>query len=286
MKKFLCISLPVHQAPLVVRGQLENIARCCPNSVVILHVAMGALEFRAELIKIAKEFPFVELNPISYPTAWGGIMHVHLANYLFALNRGIDFEYFMIEASNSLFFRPLNFDYVRNHEMLISPVRLEYVKWSFLERMQKDSSIQGLCSDLNIKHLYYSIPEGCCFSKPLIDKMMGHIFSRYQYDLFAEAYPAEEVVFASVGLSLTQNFSNSLCLGHYHGLASEDLIQLVKQVRQRNDYPIPDTPWHGFSESNDINYPKYYYQYFYSVKPFPRDAKDPARQFVLDTMYD
>lgn len=116
MRKIL-FSLPVHERPDILRGQIENINYFCPGSVICIHVSADAAVSKDEFRRHC-DFENVHISPYSYQTVWsGGIMHTHIANFLYALEAGLDFDTVMLISSNELLVKHGLADYVSQYEV-------------------------------------------------------------------------------------------------------------------------------------------------------------------------
>jgi hypothetical protein len=103
----LYVSLPVHEAPLVVADQLGNFARYLPEATVVLHLSRGGVLTPSPLDAALRQAGHRNylINPNREQTAWGGIFRAHLVNIAFIRALG-DATHICFHASNDMLVRP------------------------------------------------------------------------------------------------------------------------------------------------------------------------------------
>ncbi len=104
----VAISIPVHEAPAVVADQCRNILGSTGDACIVLHVSanMPELADRAagELSDLIRDGR-VLLNPTRLKTHGHNVLESHVANFTHLEQIGHPFEYFCLDASNSLMIR-------------------------------------------------------------------------------------------------------------------------------------------------------------------------------------
>jgi hypothetical protein len=114
----LCISIPVHEQLPVVFDQIENIRAFTPaDTLIVIHPAYGFLD-NAWLQSVMPEGVYV--NPTSVVNDWGfeeanhgTVIPQHQSNFRFMTGVVKEpFDYFLLEASNDLFFMAGVGDYI------------------------------------------------------------------------------------------------------------------------------------------------------------------------------
>lgn len=111
MKK-IAISMPVHQSPLCVENQVQNILKFVPNSVIVLHVSGSSPGLKDQIMKFKPRYgDALQINPTSYHTydpneaaQVTGLSTVHASNirYLASVTQ---FDVMAFETSNDFFVR-------------------------------------------------------------------------------------------------------------------------------------------------------------------------------------
>ncbi|MCO5731900.1 hypothetical protein [Rhizobium sp. SSA_523] len=108
----LLFSLPVHERPDIVRGQIENINFFAPGSHIVIHIAQLAADLRDEFLQFCA-FDNVTINPACLETVWSsGILHTHVSNFEHARQIGIGFDKIVLISSNEMLIKPGISDYL------------------------------------------------------------------------------------------------------------------------------------------------------------------------------
>ncbi|HQH27222.1 MAG TPA: hypothetical protein PLP17_07485, partial [Oligoflexia bacterium] len=237
---------------VVIADQIANINRFLPGSLIVLHLAAGGFLYRRDVMDLCNQYPNVVLNPVGLPTAWGWMFHVHLSNYYFVRASGENFDYFMLEASNSMFFRHGAADYIAQYDALCeaTPRVLGQEKWWVTQHAAKDECFLKMMRDLGIKHPCKSSHEGTVFRREVFEEMF-QVFRRYYIFSFSEdRYAREEIYLGTVVGMFAKNLGSRLTFRDMK-LTMERLKQLVVEPEG-----------------------------FFAVKPIPRIISDPKRLFI------
>lgn len=253
MRKIV-ISLPCHEAPLVVENQLLNIQKFVPNSFVILHASADSPPaFHRELSAIVSKLDgFVRINPTKFHTYSAndagnvtGLSTVHASN--FSCVQDMDFDTFAIDTSNDMFVRQ-GIDQVFNqyacgfHVSMSKPedypfkqVISDISKYVTVKTMEKGSQEGSFYP----KHVFAEVSK-------IIQKMGGMV-------------KAEEMYLPSLAFNLFPELysQNSGCHYVYHN------------------------PAHYAVTKDDIHKVQYgEYGLRYAVKRVPRTINDPTRIYI------
>jgi len=281
MTKIL-FSLPVHEMPAIVRDQIANINYFCPGSTIAIHISAGAAalqdEFRREC-----DLPNVLINPSSYETRWNaGLLHTHVSNYLYALERGADFDRVVLISSNELLVKPGLSEYVSKYAMG-SHVQIYDLAadWGgFRTDVASDMSVRNFVASLGLTSYFAGQAEGQFYS--------NRIFARIAR-LFVENFPmapcgfnSEEVIPPTVAASLSMagvNYAHPITFCDYC-TAIKITPELIDQIRSGNGavyaQRVPRSmrsPHIGVSTFDGI----------FSVKRVPREECE-LRQYIRGLM--
>ncbi|MBX7136881.1 MAG: hypothetical protein K1X83_02770 [Oligoflexia bacterium] len=259
----LCVSITVHEQLEVIENQLRNVRRYLPASHIILHLSFEAHALRTRLLGIADRYENVFLNPIMYPTEWGWMYHAHLFNFEYAQKLGLDFDYFVTEASNTMYFRLGGEEYLKHYDFLSCSMPLDFDNtdwanvWNWKSQIDKDSAFWRMVESEKITKFYRDWHEGTAWKRELFEEMLAIISRYYQFDLKESRYPREEIYPSTLARHLSQNFSHPLV-----GVTWGEQTELVN----RNLAMVSD------AAGADPGY--------FGVKPVPRNMADPLRQFI------
>lgn len=248
------ISLPCHEAPLVVENQLQNIQKFVPSSSVILHLsADSSPRFHQEVEAIVKKLDgFARINPTKFHTYAAneagnvtGLTTVHASN--FEAVRDMDFDLFAIDTSNDMFVRHgiqevfekyscgFHVSMSKPEDYPFKQVIVDISKYVAVQTMEKGSQEGSFYP----KHVFQEVSG-------IIQKMGGLI-------------KAEEMYLPSLAFNLFPELyqQNSGCHYVYHN------------------------PAHYAVTKNDIHKTQYgEYGMRYAVKRVPRTIDDPTRVYI------
>lgn len=276
-----CFSIPVHEEPLVVKNQVQNIRALLPNTFIILHLSLISFQMRESLQRALSDLPDVYINPVSYPTRWGWFLHAHLFNYEYAKKLGIPFDYFLMDTSNALLIRPGAEDHISRFDFLsdCEHIRLEELEtakdhWGFPIALRDDVSFLKMTDSLGCKDFYASAHEGTAYKRELFDEMYK-VFARfYDFHLLEPRYPKEEIYLSTVARALSSKYSNPITwrtIFHRKGIRQmEDPKTIVDSIRATGSYKY----WNPHKEDPD------YGKNYYGFRGIARKIDDPLRQYI------
>ena len=193
----ILVSLPVHEQPLVVLDQIENLrAFLPPQTQVVLHLSQDLGCEPAEIAPLLPEG--VHVNPISHATQWGDIAYLHNDNVHFALRALEPFDYVLLHASNDLYFRPGAATYIAGAEAgFFTNVVPPDTTWPPGAAAYRDPSLAAMLADLGETQIYGGQSEGSFFSTELFTEMLERIDRRYRHGE-GEHYVREEVLYPTL----------------------------------------------------------------------------------------
>lgn len=270
MSKRFCISIPVHEAPEVVVDQVNNILKYVPESYIILHVSLYGIQIRNKLKQIFKGSQRIFVNPTSYPTDWGWMFHTHIVNYGYAESLKLSYDYFVVDASNSMFFQHGIADFVKDADYFVN---LRHVQdlgsdhWVVRNATLDDPCFRKMVQELEIKDLYVTRHEGNIFSRPLLTEMMRLFDKYYIMDVNEKRYPREEIYFSTICRHLSARHKNQITITKV--LTPDDITAL----RELNSAQLLVT-W------PDLTDPHLFARSYFAVKPVGRALTDPLRKFI------
>lgn len=275
MPKAHCLSLLVHEAPDVIEQQIQNALNYLPNSHIVIHFGLEAALIRANFLAQYENHPRVHINDNCLPTAWGWILHAQLSNYYFAKQIGLDFDFYLMDSSNSLFYRHGLEDYLNNTtaNYCLNPVELHSPAmrehWVKLHAFGNDPCFISLVNELRCAAPVYCRHEGTAFRAPLLDEMVKIISKHYEPTLNEIFYPREEVYWATVASHLSKEMADIFAI------TAEVTPNLIDHLRSENLAGLREfEPWKNSREE--------YFKSKFSVKPVPRRLDDPLRKHIND----
>jgi hypothetical protein len=175
----LCFSIPVHEQPEVIQQQIDNIHHFNPDSLIVLHMSRG---FSTSVDRCL-------INPTQYETRhMSSFLRVHISNFYYV--KDIPFEYFVVLASNELFFKHGAYEYMRQYDYGVH--NTDNVNRQLYDRMTELAVRHN-------KHPYSSQIEGIFLKKQL----MHEIVSLSNIDLTDWRATCEEEIFFPTMLSNT-----------------------------------------------------------------------------------
>ena len=213
----LLFSIPVHENQEIINNQIENILNYNPNSNIILHVNKSFKKFDYNLTKYKNVF----INPINYNYIYGkGLLFIHISNFFEALNKKIDFEYFIIISSNEMFIKNGLILYIEKFKNGAQIVKFNpTIDWhNFHKNIEKNSDVINLLKDINLDTFYGGQTEGQFYSKDNFQKI-SDIYLKYFGSKEISDFETEEVLGQTIfksfnieyGLPFTlQNYSNTI----------------------------------------------------------------------------
>lgn len=223
----IMFSIPVHEKWECVLDQIINILHFNPNSAIVLHISqmfdnkenkLSKNEFENALRKIGRlvsgegweyantvvEGGVVYINPVSVRTRNYDIIQAHLYNYLAV--RNVNFEYFVMCASNELFIKSGLYEKISGYDCVFdvhNDIELNS-KWVAGRFAKNDEALKNILSELNATKIMGSQIEGTCYKKELFGTMTDLILKHYDYLKMQEVYAREEVYFSTIAYALAQ----------------------------------------------------------------------------------
>lgn len=268
MNKYkFCVSIPVHKNPETVLDQIENIQHFYKNEVaIVLHVPEN-FEFTSRF----KDESFLNIegvyvNPEKLHVIWGTLMHVHNSNFNFA-EKEIDFDYFILHASNDMYVRHGVTEYIEKAKNGIhqAPWRntVRYLTFnndgrkSWSKERHQDLELELMLGTLGLEKVYGTHSEGTFFEKKVFSQMVEAIDKFYFYDGTQRIYPREEywystliqkfvskdkiskpLLFSENWWRTGQKIDSELILRLHKGELIDDVIKLKHPYDYRNLYAV------------------------------------------------
>ncbi len=174
MPRSILFSLPVHERPDIVEGQISNIARYCPGAAVAIHVSPVFTGDMAAF-KALEKTPGVFVNPNRLPTALGkGLFHVHAVNFLHGMQCQPATDTVALISSNEMFVRDSLTDYIVPFQAgaqieLFDPL----TDWHLFHRgVEREPHVQALLTYLGLPAIFGGQAEGLFFPTVLFAEMV------------------------------------------------------------------------------------------------------------------
>lgn len=272
-----CVSLLVHEHPPALQSQIENINRFLPQTWIVVHVSFLAWHLRAAFAEVCGRYPNVVLNPVMLPTRYASIFHAQLANYRFARCSKLDFQYFVLESSNSLMLSGGAEQQIEKYDFLTYPQSGQLTHdstWEWTKAaLQADPCLAEMRRALALPDPWIGYHEGTAFRVELFDEMLSVFDKYYQFDLNESLYPREELYHPTVARHLTSNLGGSVTLVSFSPVS----VELVQAVLRKERYPFES----GHGSGNAEDRPKLG-RNFWGIKPVGRSPDDPVRRYIAE----
>ena len=239
----VAISIPVHEAPAVVADQCRNILGSTGDACIVLHVSanMPELADRAagELSDLIRDGR-VLLNPTRLKTHGHNVLESHVANFTHLEQIGHPFEYFCLDASNSLMIRRGLAEHVARFDagLKVSRYDLAANTWH-LPHVRADEQMLALMRVLGIPAtgIVGSQVEGSFYRRSLLGEPIRMIREHYR-DYALAPYPKEEVLLSTVFYHMNPTVRTFARPYVYCPWGRKTgLIKLLK-TRSRRDYDV------------------------------------------------
>lgn len=262
----LLVSVPVHEHPVVILDQVENLRAFLPAATqVVLHVSASLPVDRAELDAVLP--PGVHVNPTQHTTRWGDVVHVHNDNVRWAAGHLDPFDTVVLNASNDVYFRTGAEAYIdrAGAGFTARPVPPD-TTWAWGAAAHRDPVVAALLDDLGRPEgIFGGQWEGSFFPAGLFLEMAERIDRRFTPGE-GEEYVREELYYGTLA-------------AHLH--AGEHGAPLVySDAVSENKTPVtPGLIWalrddafreHGLEDVADL----------FAVKRAARDLRDPNRTLI------
>lgn len=251
----IAFSITCHEELSCVVDQILNFNFFTKNAIFLIHVNLCSQDLFEEISRFDfSTLPLgastVFLNPERFDTGKScfTLHKAHLSNLKLLRNKGIDFDYFILEASNSLFIKPGFQDHIINYTVGMG--RSEYdISWK--DKMLSHATVKDFCREkisesFDLKdHNLKSIHEGTFYRGDIIDDvfcLVSELDSLCSERSDFPNYPTEELWF-SICLYIVSNrkivnFTNSLTYLPWHRnlkWSLDDTISAINGVGIPND---------------------------------------------------
>lgn len=193
------ISLPVHERPDVIAGQISNFSIFFPDAIVVIHVSLGA-SFSGSDLGAYLDHSGVKgflINPVSVKTDWGGIISAHLQNISFIKSRG-DASTIVFHSSNDMLVRHGAYEFVDNFSNIFNWRRVyPGSHWWPGQVALQDELLKRAVSSYGAGLIVGSQIEGSSYKADLLFDIHDEIMRRglLKSGLF---YPREEILFSTL----------------------------------------------------------------------------------------
>lgn len=211
----LVFSITVHECYLAIADLIKNIKFFNSECGVVVHVnsTCGQLfeDIQSGIIG-QPEYENVFLNTSRFDTSKSAfsLHRAHISNYKHLLGLGVNFEYFVLEASNSLFVRSGAYDYIRSFDLGIGRGAInQYWKEAILKHEVLQEFVlksTGKTEALSEQHLK-GCHEGSFYSYDIAKKVFKLIEELDWISLENNdwpTYPTEEIWFQLAVFVLTE----------------------------------------------------------------------------------
>lgn len=245
----VAISLTAHESPLAIVDQCLNIFYFLEDPIIVIHInkSEGLVYEKLKFIlnnldqSISSK---IYLNPNRFDTGKNAFsLHLaHLGNYDLLAKAGLGFDYFALEASNSLFIRKGAERYMADFDVGIGRgVVAGYWKDPIInhntlnEYLCSESSLPKLESKGRLCAIKKGCHEGAFFSSGVVDQIFSEVrnideLCKLRSD--PPHYPTEEVWF-QVAVTKCQHEKKDLTIGdtltylpwHRNLLWSDELLE-------------------------------------------------------------
>jgi hypothetical protein len=191
----LLFSLPVHEKPEIVRDQVENIRYFCPGATICIHVSASATSDKDDFRRLC-DFDNVFVNPSSYETIWcEGLMHTHVSNFLYALEKGRRFDKVVLLSSNEMLVKHGLADYVAGYRLGSQTELYERANdWgSFRTDVLSSTAMRNFLARIDMRGLYFGGQAEGQFFDTGIFAHIARIFVE-NFPMAPCGFPSEEII--------------------------------------------------------------------------------------------
>lgn len=259
----LCVSIPVHEQPAVILDQVENLrAYLGTDTQVVLHLSQTMGLDPAAVQPLLPEG--VHVNPVSQPTQWGDIAHLHVSNMEFAYKNLDPFDYVVLHASNDLYVRP-------GAPERIAETRAGFIVQQITEKTTwvqgppalRDPQLAAMLADVGAQEIWGGQVEGSYYAADLFREMLDVILRHMDLDADREVYNREEMYFPALGHHLLDG-------PHGHNLVYVDTLTRGPVISPAVIYSVLDGTLAGAWTGSDN----------YAVKRVARKINDVNRVVI------
>lgn len=273
MSKIL-FSLTVYEQADTVLNQIRNIKHFVSQSLIVIHVNSNSNELFDKLNIDTLLLNDVYLTPHRVNSDKGEFCLdlAHSRNFQYAIELNLDFDYFVLEASNSLILRYGMQDYIEKFDIGCNLNKLRVDSYGIWNQKVFNhysfSLIRSKYEDLGIDSaiIYKSMHEGTFYKKHIATFIFDFIdtirdLCKKNNDL--PNYPTEEFWFP-------------FAVKCY----------LLSNPNIRISHPITYMPWHRRLAWTDEDINEFLFsddlKDYYSIKRIDRNPKDPLRLLIQD----
>lgn len=193
----LVISIPVHEKPDVILDQINNLKKYIADPIIVLHISKSF--FDKYSLDLISNITNVYINPENLETAWGNILLTHVSNY-FYIKDIVEFDYFLIQASNDMFVRRGIEDYIKKYEagFCRRVIIQNNSMWWPAQVAWNDKQLKKIMNIIGQRRIVATQIEGTFFKHDIADKVMSVIRNNYVPNKEDEVYPREEFYFSTI----------------------------------------------------------------------------------------
>lgn len=276
MSKKICISIPVHERPDVIYDQIVNMKKFLgtQNVAFVLHISKSYKEPWLKLPFRKYHYENIEnvfINPTSFPTQKGNLVHIHNSNFKFA-KQEIPFDYFCLHASNDMYVRKGGDSYIQEKEYGIhqAPTSPE-MPWKQAIHAHQDRDLLKMMRHLKIETIYGTQPEGIFFTSELFEEMQTVIDQFYSFEN-STFYCREEIYYSTLIQKWVTKVHPPLL---YSELCRKKVSEKLIEEINRGNLKEPETDHNGVGQ-----YKLYDFSNLYAVKRVPRKYSHPLRRQI------
>jgi hypothetical protein len=198
----LCVSVPVHEEPAVILDQVENYrAYLGADTQVVLHLSQSMGLDPAAVQPLLPDGVYT--NPVSHPTQWGDLAHLHVSNLEFAYKNLDPFDYVLLQASNDLYVRPGAPERIAETRAgFIAQHVTEKTTWVQGPPALRDRQLAAMLADVGTEEIWGGQVEGSYYAADLFREMLDVIGRHLDIRADREVYNREEILFPALATHL------------------------------------------------------------------------------------
>jgi hypothetical protein len=264
----ILVSLPVHEQPLVVLDQVENLRAFLPaQTQIVLHLSQAMGCDPAEVAPLLPDG--VHVNPTSHATQWGDIAYLHNDNVRWALGALEPFDHVVLHASNDLYFRAGAAEHIAGFEagLFTNPVPAD-TAWPPGVVAHRDPSVAAMLADLGETQIFGGQSEGSFFSTALFVEMLERIDRHYRHGE-GEHWVREEVLYSTLAGHLSRGPQTKAMV--YSDAVNPGATEIGPALL----WSLIDG---GYGEAGPIT--GYDFAHIYAVKRVARQLHDRQRELI------
>ena len=270
-KYLVVFSLLVHESLLCVYDQILNWSKYVHNSAVIVHVNAIAPFSLDELGGLLKTIPGigVYLNPTRLEINSLGLLEAHMSNWNELYQSGINCDYMIMEASNSMFCRPGVLQHIFKFDCgyRLAHLASDFANWGWPNHPMGED--HNFIRYMNGQQLRNHQPEGSWFRYSMFLPVLYELNQYCKDNGHARIYNTEEV------------YPHMLWGQRYPNAISSDTYLWMKQEQVTDNFF--DGLFHPMTiqEIKSVAEGKCTWgKNVYAVKRIPREYNHPSRVFI------